>query len=210
MQKIKLFSKLFSLILLVFLSACTQTQSLNQTAIPNNTPQTTSTPYSERQKSFDEIIALLDQKTIQSYDLAYHKLREMYTSEEYYHDQDVTELLFFTSAITNVLEGSETGTEAWQFLSPYYFGIYNQQIKNTVLQHITLIQWKTKYSTVATMIAPEPIASIGMTAEQVINIMGNPTDINRTTTANSIREQWVYRNGRYVYFEDGIVIAIQE
>lgn len=49
---------------------------------------------------------------------------------------------------------------------------------------------------------------IGMNEGEVIDILGKPEDINRTTTSSGISEQWVYPNG-YVYFEDGIVDTIQ-
>lgn len=56
---------------------------------------------------------------------------------------------------------------------------------------------------------PEP--SIGMTASEVrSSSWGSPNDINKTTTAYGVNEQWVYGGGRYIYFEDGIVSAIQE
>ena len=53
--------------------------------------------------------------------------------------------------------------------------------------------------------------SIGMTANEVENSQwGTPNKVNRTTTANSVSEQWVYGSGRYVYIDNGIVSAIQE
>ena len=60
------------------------------------------------------------------------------------------------------------------------------------------------------VVSPEP-PSIGMTKEEVLNsTWGSPEDINRTTTAYGVREQWVYSDYRYVYFENGVVTAIQE
>lgn len=52
---------------------------------------------------------------------------------------------------------------------------------------------------------------IGMTALQVKNSSwGEPKKINKTTTAYSITEQWVYLDNKYVYLENGIVTTIQE
>ena len=52
---------------------------------------------------------------------------------------------------------------------------------------------------------------IGMTADEVKKSnWGNPQDINKTTYAWGVTEQWCYPNYRYIYFEDGIVTAIQE
>jgi len=56
------------------------------------------------------------------------------------------------------------------------------------------------------LVAPE----IGMTEEQVIDsTWGYPEKKNKTTTVNGTGEQWVYSCG-YIYFDNGIVEAIQE
>lgn len=39
---------------------------------------------------------------------------------------------------------------------------------------------------------------------------GTPRDINKTTYAWGVYEQWCYSGFRYVYLEDGIVVTIQE
>lgn len=39
--------------------------------------------------------------------------------------------------------------------------------------------------------------------------MGNPDDINRTIYSWAVKEQWVYEN-YYLYFENGILTAIQD
>lgn len=62
---------------------------------------------------------------------------------------------------------------------------------------------------------PRPKPQIGMTAEEVRQLglpWGSPSDVNRTTTARGVREQWVYgdRARRYIYFVDGVVTAIQD
>jgi len=49
---------------------------------------------------------------------------------------------------------------------------------------------------------------IGMTADQVIQSVGKPQSVNRTTTAAGVNEQWVYGGG-YVYLDNGIVTAVQ-
>jgi hypothetical protein len=50
---------------------------------------------------------------------------------------------------------------------------------------------------------------IGMTAAEVRQSWGNPTSINRTHTANSTSDQWVYGSGAYAYLADGVVTAVQ-
>ena len=52
--------------------------------------------------------------------------------------------------------------------------------------------------------------NIGMTMQQVLDSMwGEPEKINKTTTAYGTSEQWVYPNNNYLYFENGILTAIQ-
>lgn len=50
---------------------------------------------------------------------------------------------------------------------------------------------------------------IGMTKEMALEAWGKPQDVNTTTTKYSIREQWVYGDGNYLYFENGKLTAIQ-
>lgn len=54
---------------------------------------------------------------------------------------------------------------------------------------------------------------VGMTAAQAQAAWGSPTSINRTVTAGSTHEQWVYRRGKmttnYVYLDDGVVRSFQ-
>ena len=56
--------------------------------------------------------------------------------------------------------------------------------------------------------------AIGMTSDEVKkSTWGEPSDINKTTTKYGIHEQWVYKSpvkNKYIYFEDGLVTAIQE
>ena len=57
----------------------------------------------------------------------------------------------------------------------------------------------------------KPTAKIGMTEEQVIKntLWGEPSSKNYTTTKYGTREQWVYDNVGYLYFENGKVVGIQ-
>jgi hypothetical protein len=51
---------------------------------------------------------------------------------------------------------------------------------------------------------------VGMTKAQVFKTCWGETGrINRTVTANGVFEQYVYSDTSYVYFENGIVTAIQ-
>jgi hypothetical protein len=50
---------------------------------------------------------------------------------------------------------------------------------------------------------------IGMSKQMVVESWGNPLKINKTTTKYSTIEQWVYRNGNYLYFKDDELETIQ-
>jgi hypothetical protein len=64
---------------------------------------------------------------------------------------------------------------------------------------------------VAAELAKKPGARIGMTAKQVIQKTnwGWPDSVNRTIIRHGTREQWVYGDGQYLYFENGRLTAIQ-
>ena len=52
--------------------------------------------------------------------------------------------------------------------------------------------------------------SIGMTQDRVLqSSWGKPESVNRTIYPSGTREQWVYGNGHYLYFENGILTSIQ-
>lgn len=53
------------------------------------------------------------------------------------------------------------------------------------------------------------MVQIGMTAEQCRLSWGPPDKVNKTTTSAVIHEQWVYDSGSYLYFDNGILTAIQ-
>jgi hypothetical protein len=51
---------------------------------------------------------------------------------------------------------------------------------------------------------------VGMSMKQVrASSWGAPQDVHRVTTAHAVTEQWVYEGGNYLYFENGILKAIQ-
>jgi len=51
---------------------------------------------------------------------------------------------------------------------------------------------------------------IGMSEQDVLESnWGKPNDINTTTTASHVRQQWVYSYKGYLYFTDGILTSIQ-
>lgn len=51
---------------------------------------------------------------------------------------------------------------------------------------------------------------IGMSKADVLaSSWGKPERVNRTTNAYGTREQWVYGIGNYLYFEDDVLVSIQ-
>lgn len=53
-------------------------------------------------------------------------------------------------------------------------------------------------------------ARIGMTADQVRAAWGKPASINSSVYASGTHEQWVYGSNQYVYFENGVMTALQQ
>ena len=54
---------------------------------------------------------------------------------------------------------------------------------------------------------------IGMSADEARKIWGGPRNVNRSTTAAGVREQWVYGYGyknEYLYFVNGVLVTIQD
>ena len=54
---------------------------------------------------------------------------------------------------------------------------------------------------------------VGMSRAQLLNVCGDPVEINKTTSASGTREQFVYYEGDdmvFVYVENGKVTAWQE
>jgi hypothetical protein len=51
---------------------------------------------------------------------------------------------------------------------------------------------------------------LGFTKEQVGYAKGAPSRVNRTVTAQSTTEQWVYGNKTYLYFTDNVLTGWQD
>ena len=50
---------------------------------------------------------------------------------------------------------------------------------------------------------------IGMNSEMVLASWGEPENINKTLVASGETQQWVYGISTYVYFDRGVVSAVQ-
>lgn len=97
-------------------------------------------------------------------------------------------------------------------VSPSYTGTYSREIAELANQS-AITSWKKQYDDYNGLetqnLAAIPL-SIGLTDEEVKSSTswGEPQTIHRTETAAGIREQWVYPNFNYLYFEDGYLVSI--
>lgn len=78
-------------------------------------------------------------------------------------------------------------------------------------QKIAELEEKSRYTGKYTKNNTKTDPIIGMTSEEVIgSTWGKPNKINKTTYAWGVTEQWCYKDNKYVYLENGSVVAIQE
>ena len=83
-----------------------------------------------------------------------------------------------------------------------------QQLERTVAQQDALAE-KQREAAEAKRKRSEGVR-IGMSKADVLaSNWGRPQAVNTTTTARGTREQWVYGGRNYLYFDDGVLTAIQ-
>ncbi|WP_230309159.1 hypothetical protein [Planomicrobium sp. YIM 101495] len=94
-------------------------------------------------------------------------------------------------------------------VKPPYKGIRSREITKFLNDKgIRLFVWEDAYKKAN---ASEFKARIGMTTDQVLeSTLGKPNKINRTVTQSTVSEQWVYDNGIYLYFDNGILTSFQD
>lgn len=223
-----IFSIMAMLTMIFIFSSCSSAPSedIVQTAIAKTQLASTAAPVAtmiptqdnEKQQIITEVIALFNIGTHDAYAKAYDdKLRVVGSATgKYWDDEEIQTLRSFALDMAYVKNGNST-ISVFDGISPDYQGVYHKEIETAVLSYITREEWTRRYEESkpirATVVAKLrlPIPQIGMTAQQVLDSQwGKPQDINKTTTANSISEQWVYGDGKYVYLENGIVVSIQE
>lgn len=59
-------------------------------------------------------------------------------------------------------------------------------------------------------VKPKGPVHIGMKPQEAIKAWGRPYDVHRTRSASGTREQWVYGNSHYLYFDNGVLTVIQD
>lgn len=117
------------------------------------------------------------------------------------------------------LMNSEAERDVIAGISPDYSGFLSDEIVKYCLDYFgSKEEWQNKhdaYIEQEAKLLDAPVQKekpeIGMTELEVMQTTwGAPEKKNTTTTSGGTSEQWVYRNNRYVYLDNGIVTAIQE
>ncbi len=164
-------------------------------------------------KTIDEIIKLIDEEK-------YSDAESLLSSNKTKID-DFNEINNYINALKHKND-STSGAVIFYLsnINPDYEGILSSEIKEFVLKYITNSEWEKRYLESEKRKAQEKDTErsetkqtprIGMTAEEVKkSTWGEPKKINKTTTMFGVSEQWVYSLDKYIYFDDGIVTAIQE
>ena len=77
---------------------------------------------------------------------------------------------------------------------------------------VTLEKQRQEERAYQKQLASKPDAAIGMTKSQVRNKTnwGKPNYIKTTTDKYGVREQWVYDDYQYLYFDNGKLVTIQQ
>lgn len=82
---------------------------------------------------------------------------------------------------------------------------------NSYVRDLKLAAAQQKTVDIQTSTWNPKLVSIGMTKEEVLTEgWGKPNEVHTTTTANSTSEQWVYSGYRYLYFENEVLVTIQD
>ena len=139
---------------------------------------------------------------------------------------DYSGLYYYDDYLDSQKSGESSAITLEENVSPDYSGPYSGTIKSIVLNYLYnrdaesfpgLVQtqddemssWADAYQQAQAPAKPDP--AIGMTADEVRNSnWGSPEEINTTTTATDVEEQWVYGGNRYIYLDNGVVTAIQD
>jgi hypothetical protein len=81
--------------------------------------------------------------------------------------------------------------------------------KRDILSFEEAEKYKKKFGLELYLLILNGKVKIGMTKEMAVLAWGKPKDINETILKNLKSEQWVYNNGNYIYFTNGVLSGIQ-
>lgn len=143
----------------------------------------------------------------------YQKISEMKTYGFEKEDEELNAIVAYADALYALSVGG-TVDSLLIFLQvpPSYNGIYSEEIK-VLANQSAIPSWEKRYNEyhgLQTQTLSTIPLSIGLTDEEVKSYTswGEPQTINRTETATTIREQWIYPGFNYLYFEDGYLVSI--
>ncbi len=133
-----------------------------------------------------------------------------YNTDNYYD-----EYTFNFSVDNNILklDSKQETIYAPSVFDEYRIDENNKTLTATIYDELQMSDYPIYYYESSETIFPEKLKepSIGMTKKEAENsTWGKPKKINTTVTSYSTHEQWVYGNGRYLYFDDGILTSIQK
>jgi len=190
--------------------ARTQIASYTDTPAVTDTPEPTLTPTIDIQKQIliNNMISLLNQGTLQNYQDVEIMFSQVDIPKYLREDPEIQALFYFAGDMDFTLTQNQTHFDN---ISPDYDGVYSAEIKQAVLQHISMNDWEKSYRDYLQSQAqsnPSYYLSMGMTEDQVIAICGEPKNINQTITSGTTFDQWVYSDSVYLYFENGMSLTV--
>lgn len=143
----------------------------------------------------------------------YQSIREMETHGFEKEDSELNAMVAYADALYAFSVGGKIDSLLIHLqVSPSYTGLYSKEIKKLANQS-AVVSWETEYNDYNGLKNANPAdipLTIGLTDEEVISSTswGEPETVHRAETAGGIREQWIYPNFNYLYFEDGYLVTI--
>ena len=122
-------------------------------------------------------------------------------------DNEISNLYNLASAYIEFINQEDIYTYGVQSMAEYYLSVIKSP-SSELQKYIDslLIQIENKKADNASELG----VVIGMTKEQVLkSSWEKPQKVNTTVTAFGTREQWVYPGYQYLYFQDDILVTIQ-
>ncbi len=159
------------------------------------------------QKELNEVVSLIKDRRY------YEAIKQLSSSEHYQTVLDYEVLVNYATSLQLEKKNGHPRSDLLIKIPDDYTGVMADEITEHLKKHEkALKEYKQVMGKVAEQERNQKVEpKVGMTVTEVLNsTWGKPSDINKKTTANSVNEQWVYGVGKYIYIENGKVIAIQE
>jgi hypothetical protein len=123
-------------------------------------------------------------------------------SKENVHEYQQVSVISYNGAKVTISNGSITSEHTFNTMDSINRSFYTSD-------PLADIDWPENIKA----LVREGIAKLGMSREQAVSAWGQPSKINKTTSAYGDIEQWVYRGigyTNYLYFTNGILSTIQK